>query len=97
MVMYTFQYRVDRIKGTPSRDNFQLFAAYSLVAYYNTRGLHLLQCTQGQMQKKLMAVAQVNVHFSILDEYERRMNETSLAGFGADFPRKFENVRPPQM
>ena len=45
MVMYTFHYRVDRIKGTPSRDTFQLFAAYSLVSDYNTRGLHLPQCT----------------------------------------------------
>ena len=44
MGMYTFHYRVDRIKGTPSRDTFQLFAAYSLVADYNTRGLHLPQC-----------------------------------------------------
>ena len=45
MVMYTFHYRVDRIKGTPSHDTFQLFAAYSLVADYTTRGLHLPQCT----------------------------------------------------
>ena len=41
-----------------------------------------------------MVVARVNVHFSILDEYERRMNETLLPGFGTGFPGKFENVRP---
>ena len=47
--------------------------------------------------RKKMVVARVNVLFSILDEYERRMNETLLAGFGAGFPGKFENFRPPQM
>ena len=45
MVMYTFHYRVDRIKCAPYRDNFQLFAAHSLVADYNTRGLLLPQYT----------------------------------------------------
>ena len=44
-----------------------------------------------------MVVARVNVHFSILDEYERRRNEGLLVGFGAGFPGKFMDVGPPQM
>ena len=44
-----------------------------------------------------MVVSRVNVHFSILDEYERRMNETLHVAFGAGFPGKFEDVRLTQM
>ena len=42
------------------------------------------------MQKKIIVVAWVNVHFSIVDGYKRRRNEALLVGYVTCFPRKFE-------